>query len=407
MDDFEIHHIKKLNSFTLSTLPILFSDHFWQLPTASKLVSSKNVDPKLANERKAFTDSAYDLLPSLNVIDNAKSGEHQNILFSTVSFAALYGNSLIQCALMDIIEGLSALLRSHFQQYITTSLYPLLQKTSDINCISVQQHAFRTLNSIALNCGFSSFQNLLSNNFRFIIEEFNAQLQGSFLIQTTKHIHQQCYCFYTLQSVMRFLKQSIDEEASLPNNANHCTRDKSDCKPMLVIDLMKTLNNWFINNFKKGIENLIAFIVIPIGIVEVFTACIEYVEPIFHHTTVSSNTAEADFQWMNLLIQFELEDNPSFYKSSGKINHDRVTPVPTDVFSICSLQEMIKVMQEILLTNSMFLSIPNILLQRISCKLFNRAFHLLHMIQLHCKVSAILVFTISSSVAIPYINILF
>lgn len=405
--DLTKHQMNSLNAFSLSILPILFSAHFWQLPTTSAWASSKNV--KLKNENhhtNPFKSQRYDILSTSNLIDNAaSSGEQKNILFSDISFSALYGNSLIQCGFIDIIENLRVLIPTHFEQYMTTLLYPLLQKTSDINCSSVQQHALSALQNIALTCGFTSIEKLLSYHLRYIIEVFTSHLQGTILVQTEKQFYQQSHSFYTLQSVMKFLKQPGSLEVSL-QDTNRESRDECESKAMLVVDMMKTLNDWFVKNFKKGVNDLVSFIVVPMGMLDVFTTCIEFIQSKFHHIKKKQRKPDNDFHFMNLLRQFEVGDCISAVDSFVNTNQSSLTSASNeDIFSSDTFKEMINVIQNVLLTISVYLSIPDLKIQRMSCKFFNDAFRLLSKVQIHCKVRVFQTLIIGSNfIPVPLIN---
>ena len=385
---FNSRQVESLDAFTISTLPILFSDHFWQLPTTSNWASRTKLESKgvdCTNHIKVIQNSSYDFVPTSNSIVRTKPFQYTSNLFSDVSFVALHGNSLVQCGLMALVCGLAELHTKHFQQYMTSVLYPLLQKTSDVNCNAVQQSAIDTLQRIAVVCELGSFEDLLSHNFRFIIEVFTSQLQTSFFVQTEKHVHQQSIGFCTLQTVMKFLKQSNIQAGILSSNLNRSDDYQSNI--MLVVGMMKTLNDWFVKNFNKGIHALASVMVIPNGMLEVFIMCVEYIQTHFATKKEKSKTKTDEFHWMNLLIQFELDDNPSNRKKTEDLNHNCFAPAsPEKVLSIDTMKEIIGVIQKVMLTNSVFLSIPDLKIQKLSCDMFNTAFSLLHSVQQYCKV---------------------
>ena len=324
-------------------------------------------------------------MPTSSSIVKTNSSQYRSNLFSDVSFIALHGNSLVQCALMALVSGLAELHTTNFQQYMTSVLYPLLQKTSDMNCNAVQSSAIDTLQRIALVCELGSFEDLLSHNFRFIIEVFTSQLQTSFFVKTEKHVYQQAIGFYTLQTVMKVLKQSKIQAAVSSDNLK--TSEDYESHIVLVAGMIKTLNDWFVKNFNKGTHDLASVMVIPKGILEVFIMCIDYIQTHFATKMKISKMKTDDFHWMNLLIQFELDDSPCSSNTTGDLNHKCPSPAsPDKVLSIDTMKEIVGVIQKIMLTNSVFLSIPDLKIQKLSCDMFNKAFYLLHTVQQHCKV---------------------
>ncbi len=347
-------HAKIFKSFSKSVLPILFSDPLWQLPTTFQW--AQPMKGKIQKNTKSIQGSVFGysqrhLIPTSKISDTPFE-KKENPFISDISAAALNGNGLLQINFMQIIETLSSILGTSFAEYIPTILYPLLQKTSDINSAIVQKASLDTLKSISLSSGYKSLDEMLSTYFRYIIEVFSLELQAPFVLKSEDQLRQQAVCFYSLHAIVRFILTNAIKENG-PRRSEDCTHICDD-RFMALIDIIQTINDWFNKNFKKNLEDLVQLMVVPLGMVQVFKGCTEYIDS---------------------LLQFYMKIHSNTDKVEKLI-------LPSNILS-----RLIDTIKQMMLTNSMFLSIPDLKLQRESCDLFGNCFHLLSTIQSYTKVS--------------------
>jgi hypothetical protein len=405
-------HMKIFKSFTKSVLPVLFSDPLWHLPSTFKwsqpMQSRSNQDDKVIHD-SVFKYSEHDIIPTSHATKGFVSHSNEYDFASNISAAALHGNALIQVVLMQMIKSLSSILETDFIEYMPAVLYPLLQKTSDINCNLVQTAALETLTAVSLSSGYTSFDEMLSIHFRYIIEVFSSELQGPFLLKSEQHLRQQAVCFYSLHTVVKLILQSLIQKREVNKSSDHSSDVINETQIVLLIDMVQSINTWFNINFRKSVMDLVTLLIVPLGMLKVFNGCIEYMDSVLQVSFDMPKTPEShdDSPWIHLLLQFECDtdnhsdDEPTilngrqgFQQHLSTQDHENDTkPVEElskeikPVLSGETLGRLVSIIRQVMLTNSVFVSTPDLKLQRESCDLFNRSFHLLYTIQLHSKVS--------------------
>mmetsp|Transcript_22663 Transcript_22663/g.33874 ORF Transcript_22663/g.33874 Transcript_22663/m.33874 type:complete len:450 (+) Transcript_22663:938-2287(+) len=216
----------------------------------------------------------------------------------------------------------------------------------------VQKAALDTLVSVSLSSGYKSFDQMLSAHFRYIIEVFSLELQGPFFIQSEEQLREQAVCFYSLHTIVRFILKDRVEESGQARGVDRSNDLDDETEFMVLIDMMQTINDWFNKNFKKSVIDLVKLMVVPLGMLQVFKGCTEYIDS---------------------LLQLHMKAHQNTYIDKKL------------VLSSDTLSRLINTMKRTMLTNSIFLSTPDLKLQREACDLFVTCFHLLSTVQRYTK----------------------
>ena len=394
-------HLKILDSFTKSVLPIVLGDLLWQLPTTFSWASPLNEHNDKNSTEIIFKQSVTGIIPTSSTTKDLVFNIDEHGYDSNISAAALNGNASIQTVFMQMIEVLSSILGAQFTEYIPVVLYPLLQKTSDVNCALVQTSSFDTLSAISLSSGYKSFDEMLSVQFRYIIEIFSMELQGSFL-QSEKHLRQQAVCFYSLHTIVKFILKSLIEQRNSEQKMNNDSPLVDDTQLMVIMEMIQTINAWFNKSFNKSINTLVTFMMVPLSMLQVFNVCMEYVDSQLHFRYDDSRESNSpdENDWTNLLLQFECDEvNENFkdgqegfkqHLSSQNNSSNKDLPESNEkcfksVLSVKILGRLALIIQQVMMTNSVFLSIPELKLQKESCDLLSQSFRLLYTLQGFCK----------------------
>lgn len=362
----QVKHIKKrmlevFASFTQSTLPVILGELLWQLPTPF-MWASNSINDLISRDNEL----AYD---------------------SNISSASLHGNGLMQSSFMEMIEALSSIFGHKFNDYIPVVLYPLLQKTSDINCDALKERAFHTMTTFSLLSGYTSFDNMLSVHFRYIIEIFSMELRGSF-IKSKKHLRQQAVCFYSLHKVVQYLLKSLTEKRQQLDCFDKEYYSSDETQLMTLMDMVQTINVWFNTNFNMSIKSLTILMVVPLSMLQVFKLCIEYMNMLvkFRNGKPDKQALRDDyFPWTHLLLEFEcIDDQEESPKDKGKFELSSGDDIDAALSTII-LSRLIVTMRQVMMTNSVILSLPELKVQKESCDLLRQSLILLSTIQFHCK----------------------
>ena len=365
-----------------------------------------------------FKYSEHHIIPTSKATKGIVGQSTDHEFVSNVSATALHGNALLHMIFMQMIEALSSILETNFNECLPTVLYPLLQKASDINSAIVQRTSLDTITAVSLSSGYRSFEEMLSTYFRYIVEVFTSELQGSFLFHSEKHLREQAVCFYSLHTVIKLILQSLTKQKESERNTDSRCPPIDETQLMVLMDMIQTINTWFNKNFKKSVKNLVTMMVVPLGMLQVFKACTEYMDSLLQVSNVpEAQELNNDSPWMDLLLQFECDNDneddditingrEGFQQYLTSKDHDLNIELLEDtnedereqVLSSETLKRLIGIIQQVMLTNSMFLSIPDLRLQRESCDLFSNSFHLLNTIQCFGKVCSTMIYIYDSHV---------
>lgn len=392
---------KILTSFTQSVLPIILGNTLWQLPStfswASKMKQRKD---NIVND-SMFKHDRNQIIPTSAEVRNITLHNSASEYDPHVYSASLNGNAMMQSMFIQMIQALSSILGNKFNDFIPVVLYPLLQKTSDINCVILQKTAFDTIKQMSLSSGYASVDEMLSVQFRFIVEIISVELRGSFL-ESENHLRQQAVCFYSLHKVLKFMLESLTSERNQIQTTEMDSTTIDNTQLIVLLDMMQTINSWFNNNFKKDIKSLVALMMVPLSMLQVFKACIEYMDILVKfHSKDETNTQslqDEEFNWRHLLLQFQCDhENVETHCGQKSIpvdedptnvnvildNEEKVVGVPLLPAGI--LMRLKSTLGQVMLTNSVLLSLPELKIQREACDLLRQSFYLLHTLQEHCQ----------------------
>ncbi len=393
--------IKIFTSFTQSVLPIILGDTLWQLPSTFSWASKMKQRKDNSVHHSMFKHDRNKIIPTSTEVRNITLRNSSLDYDSHVYSASLNGNAMILSMFIQMIQALSSILGNKFNDFIPVVLYPLLQKTSDINCVILQRASFDTMTQISLSSGYASVDKMLSVQFRFIVEIISVELRGSFL-ESEKHLRQQAVCFYSLHKVLKFMLESLTSEREQMKVTETDSTSIDNTQLIVLLDMMQTINSWFNNNFKKDIKSLIALMMVPLSMMQVFKACIEYMDILvkFHSKddTNIQSLQDEEFDWRHLLLQFHcdhenlethcgqkpipVDEDPTIVNLTLD-NEEKVVGVPLLPAGI--LMRLKSTLGQVMLTNSVLLSLPELKLQREACDLLTQSFHLLHTVQEHCQ----------------------
>jgi len=383
--------MKMFKYFAQSILPIIIGDTFWQLPTSFLWASSVNQ----SGDNTMFTVNKNKLIPTSKAIrEITRETSNLSDFDSNIAASALHGNALLISAFMEIIEGLASILGTEFVDFIPAILYPILQKTSDINSVFLQQRAIDTLITVSTSSGYTSFEFMLSTHFRYIIDVFSVELRGSTFLLYENHLRQQAICFYSLHKIIKIMLESLLKEKKFANTIanNHLAYDETTLADLM--DMIQTVNTWFNTNFKKNTNSLIIEMTVPLSMVQVFNSCFEYMNAVieFDKSDITISTIKDESHWTDLLLQFELiENNDKGAVSTRNSTHSPLLSQP--LLSSRILMRLSDTIRQVMLTNSVILSLPELRLQREACDLLRQSFYLLHTMQNHCnKVRSFFIF---------------
>lgn len=365
--------VKMLNALTASIIPIICSDLLWYLPSSTKwdLVQSSESSNILLDG-----PSSTQLLSS--PLSKEKASKQAHYFGSCTE--ALHGNASLIVGLMDLISSLAITLSSDFNKFVPAILYPLVQKTSDLNSQSVQDSAFICLSHISNAIGYSSLDIMLRAKYSYLMETLISELNTHQVTKT--NIHSQAICFYSLHNVIEFM---------LKHDEYKDDQFEIETKILLLTDVQSSMTRWFNRQFKRNTRELLQNITVPMGLISVFISAAIHLRDILSSLESSiSNKMGIDsvyFRWEDLLLEFEEGTNRTAEANELNSSEGEEEPDgPKKTLSAHVLGRLASDLEQILTINSAFLSIADLKLQRKSCELFTAAFGLLATIQNHTKV---------------------
>lgn len=384
--------LKTLISLTSTMVPIICSDLLWHLPSSNKWDVAKPDDrdkhtssPSILRDGPLLTSlESLALLPppSEMAIDS-----HDKICTEAIN-----GNGTLLVCLMDLISTLAFNLSTDFNKFIPAVLYPLVQKTSDLNSSSVQDAAFLSLHNISNAAGYGSLDNMLDENYSYLMETLISELNTPQSTET--NLRSQAICFYSLHNIIEFMLNKKEPTAD----------DRViETKLLLLADMQASMTKWFNAQFRRSTRNLLRNVMVPMGLISVFISSATYL----HGILSSLETAEVRgvgldsilFQWEDLLLEFE-EGEPTVAENTGLKSTHGIPSTSTLLnesdeesrecrnvkISAHVLGRLSRCLQDVLTINSTLLSLPDLKLQTKACELFSVAFRLLSSIQHHAKV---------------------
>lgn len=369
---------KTLDALASTLIPLICSDVLWQLPSKSNLFFGQSDQPG-SNEQMGAA-----LTPLQNIDMHPLHLQSVSTVEKTaISFEAYNGNGALLVCLMDVVSTLAKSIGAKFDKFIPVILYPLIQKTSDLNSQSVQDGAHLALTIVSQVTGHSSVQNMLIANYGYLMETLTAELSNPY--RTEVDLRSQAICFYSLHNIIEFLLKS-----------EGVTEDKDVLETNLVLltDMQSSMTSWFNQQFSRKSNELLRCIMVPMGLTSVLISCSSFLHkslctllPMQEGDDVECE----DMTWTDLLREFNIESKRATDEEKVDINdHDDDNPetgkVASTAISGCVLKRLTRDLQQVLTVNSTLLALPNLKLQRKSCELFRVAFTALSSIQRHAKV---------------------
>ncbi len=385
--------LKTLISLTSTLIPIICTDILWNLPSSNQRDFTRS-DESSSNIH--HVSSSLELLP-LSISSAKKDAKS----YDTVVYAeALNGNGALVICLMDFVSSLALNLRSDFKKFIPTVLYPLVQKTSDLNSGDVRDAAILSLYNISSATGYSNLEEMLHDNYSYLMEtlisELSAPQKNEIILRS------QAICFYSLHNIIEFM---LKRQESVTNEKAF------EMEMLLLIDMQVALTKWFNVQYRETKRKFLQDISVPMGLLSVFISSTAYLHEILSSLESKNNHNDGvdsiQFRWEDLLLEFEMPGiveetkgeetkekevemgcDDSSTKEVGLSAFDTNDDVgKIKVVSAHVLSRLTRSLEDVLTINSNLLSHQNLLLQTKACEFFTVAFRLLSSIQHHAKVS--------------------
>lgn len=413
---------KVTTALARSILPIIFSDPLWHLPTSLELA-------KVANQGRTDKDildiyfrktRRYPETLSNEVIQ--RGGNATAFTIPKLSVSALNGNSTLTAHLMELVGTISFILQRGFDIFLPTILYPLLQKTSDINGDYVQQTTFAVLSRISTDLGYSSTRAMLSFSCNLLMETITCELLCPSHIESNSQHHHMAICFHVIEMTMQNLHH--DTTTAVQHDSldiiPHKRAINDETHIVMLVEMLDAMIFWFNHNSKKGHKELLSTIMIPLSLVKAFTASAKYINELMMITKrqptnmPNENAQNCDYSepWTDLLLQFKKESNCPIDVTcdtdvSGKeafIAHHCNKEYPKEVHTNkeiipkdktiklqCSqshdtLERVANVTRHMLSLSSFYLSSTDLKIQRTSCDMLLNGFNLLSSVECLSKV---------------------
>jgi hypothetical protein len=285
---------------------------------------------------------------------------------------------------MDLIAKLATTLGPDFIKFVPLILYPIVQKISDLNSRSVQDAAGVTLIKISdATCHFS-VQGMLLSNFRYLIETLTTELNNPYV--TDHDLKSQAICFHSLHGMIDLILRSTDDTLF--------DEDIED-RVMLLTDMQRSIVSWFDRQFSRNAQELLSNIAIPLSLSNVLSSILRFLNrcmssylPIAQSEV---STSLEQFSWEDLIVEFQtlpIDIGESHHEAIAAMEGSQMTS-PSPVSSHV-LEKLTVDIEQSLLVNATFITLPNVKLQKKACELFLAAFELLFSIQQLAKVLSII-----------------
>merc|ERR1740139_1718670 len=106
---------------------------------------------------------------------------------------------------MELVGIISTILQRGFDTFLPIILYPLLQKTSDMNGDYVQQTTSVVLSRISNDLGYTSIRAMLSFSCNLLMETITCELLCPRHIESNPQYHHMSICFHVIELTMQNL----------------------------------------------------------------------------------------------------------------------------------------------------------------------------------------------------------
>lgn len=106
-----------------------------------------------------------------------------------LSYKSLNGNILLTCLVLEGIGVFARVLRQDFDIYLIETLYLVLSKLGDSNA-AISRSAYGTLVLICQGCGYSSVQELITQNADYLVNSIASDLKYVFINQRLPRVLQ-------------------------------------------------------------------------------------------------------------------------------------------------------------------------------------------------------------------------
>jgi hypothetical protein len=267
------------------------------------------------------------------------------------------------------------MLQGLFRQFIPTLLYPLLSKMNDLNSPSVRSASASTIAVIAKSSNYASPESMLSCNFEYLMEMMTTELKSQ--TNNRSDLFSQCYCFYSLHSVIKNIMNYENEE--------HIEPQSLETRILLMVSLLSAMGMWFNRNFRKTTQELLQSIIVPQSLIRVYLSTFSQLNLLLDSGKLEREPLyEDNFRWTLLLEEFHKNQ---FFKSETNQVVDGENERDTFNISLNIAKNLITCADDVLMINSVLLSLPDLNLQCESLDLMKEVYKLLAVIQNMVKVN--------------------
>ena len=210
---------KILQSLVSAILPIITRPPLWTLPTSLESVEDHAL-PSESADKSVLVMHSY--LSSTDGVDNFV---HSGGQISTrtakeeASASAFSGNAVFISALMDIINVIAELLGESITPFLPLVLYSVVEKTSPVHHHHVQQSAWMTLEHLAKAEGFSDLNTFLTQNLDYLVDSIIGALRQRFGEKRSEDL----FCSGAIDILLRALGKSWELD-HFDINAAHVVR---------------------------------------------------------------------------------------------------------------------------------------------------------------------------------------
>jgi len=206
---------KILQSLASSILPIITRPPLWTLPTSLQGVED-HVLPPQSLDKSALVMHAY--LSYTEGVDNTLrlNGGHSSGQLPTrparveASASAFSGNAVFISALLDIINVVAKLLGESIAPFFPLVLYSVVEKTSPVHHHHVQQSALVTLEHLAKAGGCPNLNIFLTKHLDYLVDSIIGTLRQRFGAKPSKDL----FCSGAVDILLRALGKSWELDHS-------------------------------------------------------------------------------------------------------------------------------------------------------------------------------------------------
>lgn len=180
-----------------------------------------------------------------------------------LSYKSLHSNILLTCLVLQGIGVFARALRQDFNIYLIETLYLVLAKLGDSNA-AVSRSAYGTLVLICQSCGYSSVEELITQNADYLVNSIASDLKYVFINQQSPRVLQ-VMLQYSGPDILAIIEDTLNDIFAV-----------LDLYPdQIMTSLVKVLNTlvfslykWFVGNKNKEQQPIEKVIILPIFIIK-------------------------------------------------------------------------------------------------------------------------------------------